>query len=192
MARFFLNIRHISTEHWLKGVGCVLAAGSFTFAGLMMWHDRGPPGVEGILPQEVRLPWKKGISMAKDLSIDPIVTGTTEKASKKSLAFSDAHSGGDLKKIGLTPPEDPSEDDNAEESDEGLSTAEVQDKTRAIRSINKEYKVRAATRQSALIEGSQGLREVRVGTAVPNFGTVTAIEAQGGQWIVLTSQGAIE
>ncbi len=55
------------------------------------------------------------------------------------------------------------------------------------------YSLRAAQPGKGYIDdGSGAILEVRVGTIIPNMGQVTSISDNNGQWMVMTTQGAIK
>ncbi len=45
---------------------------------------------------------------------------------------------------------------------------------------------------TALVEGTQGLREVSPGSVLPGAGRVKSIERHGGNWVVITTAGVID
>ena len=55
----------------------------------------------------------------------------------------------------------------------------------------RDYVLRSVTKGVALVDGPDGLREIRLGTVLPYAGLVTAIEQRDGRWVVITSRGII-
>jgi hypothetical protein len=55
----------------------------------------------------------------------------------------------------------------------------------------RDYVLRSVVKGVALVDGPDGLRDIRLGTVLPYAGLVTAIEQRDGRWVVITSRGII-
>ncbi|WP_230530555.1 hypothetical protein [Microvirga roseola] len=66
------------------------------------------------------------------------------------------------------------------------------DRARDLKAPGRGYVVRDVTRMAALVEGPEGLQQVKPGDILPGAGRVVTIARAGAGWVVVTSETVIE
>ena len=157
----------------LGAAGIGMAGSAAAFAFVMMANTGQAPGVNGgehlrIFAQPVTIPYTGGKAAS--------VTELAEGSGRSGIDYTPI---GSVRMRALT---------RSREGDEerAAAKASVDDGTPISG-----FRMRGIFQSEALVQGPNGFQMVKAGTDIEGAGRVTAIEARGRRWVVVTTQGYI-